>query len=294
MKFFPPLRVLWGILLLTAPRAQAIENGFFPSREKFPFVDRIVLIQKEGGICSGFLWDDRTVITAAHCVPPDKELRVRIDECVFIPVIDSRIRTSQFSARGKLIADTPNGLVRGDLAVLLLGASVGHPEWFKEPIGLGVEGHARRAFPFYVFGFGLTDGSNLASASESRVKAFKYRKIPHRKSRHEDTFTFDNEGGGICRGDSGGPAFYKSSSGWSFIGVATNMYFSRFRIWNRSNNCAAAGVLEETAITYHARWIEWAVADLSKSRFNETSAEIHCTKSGSHRWNPWRRSSGGN
>src|SRR5271165_1372546 len=85
-----PLRVLRLaplLLLATAPPAAALV-GARPDRR---FADRVAMVLMRGpgkaGFCSALVLDDRTLLTAAHCLRPVSDMAVHYRDASGAPVV---------------------------------------------------------------------------------------------------------------------------------------------------------------------------------------------------------------
>lgn len=163
----------------------------------------VMVLQRHGstaGFCTGIVVAPRSVLTAAHCVPPGAEIRVHFKDDAGAPVllpISGVIRHPGY--RADAIARRERSV---DLAVVTLPQPL--PERFRAATfgtGTGTTVGTR----FTVAGFGLAqEGEPRSSGRLREVELSARAPLSQVLLWAEDP---SRRGAGACTGDSGGPVF---------------------------------------------------------------------------------------
>lgn len=222
--------------------------------------------QEGQSICTGSLLSDDTVLTAAHCVPSEKEFK-----SVALYVIFNR---------------DLNAMQRTD--VRLVTSSVVHPEYEKSTgpsdthdvailrfAGTKASGYdiaqflddetvLKQGMSVTLAGYGLneTDGVNTKNDNTlRRVNVQIYDKFGNHEIILDQT-----QGKGACHGDSGGPAFIEINGVQHLWGIT-----SRGAGKNGVDDCSLASIY--TKVKSERAFIEGAVLQLSKKQSFGSSSE---------------------
>ncbi len=160
-----------------------------------------MVLQRHGpaaGFCTGIVVSPHAVLTAAHCVPPDAEVRIHFKDEAGAPVllpVSGVIRHPGY--RADAIARRERSI---DLAIVTLADPL--PERFR-PATLSTQGSAQVGDRFTVAGFGLGREGEPASSGRLREATLSVRApLSDVLLWAEDS---KHQGAGACTGDSGGP-----------------------------------------------------------------------------------------
>lgn len=158
----------------------------------------LYLIYPGGGVCTGTLIAPRAVLTARHCVEPDRPTAVGSG---------ASVSSGRQYARVRDVRTTTGALTDGnDIAVLLLDRA-----GTLTPYSWNASGAPSTGARVVGIGYGRTSSSASDAGSKRRGES----RIGPVQSDH-----FSTNGALACNGDSGGPAF--DSSG-KVIGVAVSV-----------------------------------------------------------------------
>ena len=180
----------------------AIVNGSLTS--DFPAVG--MMQTTTGGLCTGVLIHPRIVLLAAHCIEGESNFRFDFgdsDTTVTrsVPVVEA-VKHPRYSASG----------LDYDLGYLVLSEEVTD----VPPVQIDLNQQAVGT-PFTLVGYGQTDGSGAGSGTKRTATGT----ISHVTDSGIPTmWAFQYAPGGVCSGDSGGPALQLRGSQWFTIGVA--------------------------------------------------------------------------
>lgn len=186
--------VVVGLALLVQPASAIVGGG-----EGGPGEASAVMVLGEGGaICTGVVASPRTLITAAHCVPPGRGVRVHFRERGE-PVL---IQPAEIRRHPGFRADAVRQRQPSvDLALIRLDQPL--PARFQ-PATL-TTALPRQAAPITVAGFGLTREGEPMTAGQWRSVRLGVVE-PYGPSRLL-IWSEGRPGQGACQGDSGGPVF---------------------------------------------------------------------------------------
>lgn len=238
-----------GVLALTAGsgcvRRTYNSNPYIVSgelvEENDPIYRSTVSIDYNGGpVCTGFVFDKRTIVTAAHCLAGGP---VRLSYTVtfgsknrkLISSVDVPAKQVLAHAswdRGDLgrknIDPMPN-YQKGDIGIIVLSSDV--PEWVR-PLPVKEIGDVVVGNDLILAGFGETRDSpekGVAAEFKGFLRKTKVKLAGINDAGRELIWESpaDNSRASSCHGDSGGPMFYVEKDGsLTVIGVTSRSYSS--------------------------------------------------------------------
>ena len=173
-----------------------------PSRDGGELASHVLMVlQRRGasaGFCTGIVIGPKSVLTAAHCVPPGADLRIHFRDGKGVPVRLAVVAVARHPGyRADAIARREKSI---DLAVLTLAEPL--PASFHSA-EIGEPGPVASGTPFRVAGFGLTREGEAASSGHLRESALAARMPLSAVLLWADDP--QDHGAGACTGDSGGP-----------------------------------------------------------------------------------------
>lgn len=210
--------------------------------------------------CSGFIFDKRTIVTAAHCmatVPSDVVFAVgfgsknrNLKKEIKVEKYELHPGWDRSDLRSSTIDPLP-GKPKNDIGVIILADDA--PDWVK-PIPVKEIGSVNIGANAVLAGYGRTDGivrDPSTSMPEARGLLRKTNAVISVINEDglefiEDT-TADNPRGSSCHGDSGGPMFFVENDGsLTVIGVTSRAY-------SKELDCKGKGVY--TDVRKFTGWI---------------------------------------
>ena len=238
-----------------------IINGGQCSEADSP-VAQLTVLYSDGtsGVCSGALITANAVLTAGHClyVEPAKDSSKdkqddsednsdsgdtgdesasfrTIKDAITVKAVSVRVGGIDVSASSYQIhpdyAESKSG-VQNDAAVVFLSSSVG-----IKPLPIVTSQAVKPGDVISVYGYGLDDNENLGAlrSGQMEVAGITSQNVNAR---------FQDEGSGICFGDSGGPAVLRTSKGAvGIVGIASTIGAS-----SKKKACAEGGVANFTNV----------------------------------------------
>jgi secreted trypsin-like serine protease len=169
---------------------------------------------ENNSLCTGSLIADSYVLTAAHCVGHDpRNLRVffgkSLDTIVAINKVSAAVIPNIYGERFKEQNDW------GDIAVLKIEGNL--PTGYK-PIQMLPTDSLQEGQDTVIAGYGLSDGVKKEGSGFLRKTSVAIANPKHGIS---EASLDQRNGTGACHGDSGGPAYLLTESGYALWGVTS-------------------------------------------------------------------------
>lgn len=218
-----------------------------------------ILDRRRGTSCTGTMIDQNIILTAAHCaMSPAQDLKIFFEVLNGIPRTVRQVNAvivndkyNRAEANGKFQFSQE----RGDIALLHFE---GHAPAGYLPVSIPQRTDQwLTAQDFLALGFGLT-GIKKDVPGRLRNKNLKAKMILANQSE----FTVDQRAsGGVCPGDSGGPAMVTRLGKLMVIGVASAIAFPRSATEN-DELCQFDAVY--TNVAFYRDWIDQKIQLLNK------------------------------
>ena len=217
------------------------------------FADRVVMVLMRGGdeagFCSGLVIDSRTVLTAAHCLKPVRDMAVYYRNADGAPVI---VPVERAIAHPAYRPDAIRSRVRSIDVALVRTADPLDPRFV--PAALNATEAPAVGDRVILSGYGVTRGGDWKSGGELRSVMLTVRE----PTSSVLVWTASANGGtaGACSGDSGAP--FWSQDGTTAVAVAT---------WAQAPHGRGCGGLTQGPRLAPLRaWIDEAKARLGNAR----------------------------
>lgn len=225
-----------------------------------------------GALCTGTLIRSDIALTAAHCIPTDGVKPVLIfgrdlhsakaqHRAATAVAVDPKWRTHQGI-----------GMDQGDVALVKFGG--GMPAGYHQVPTVSSEAAIRTGGVVELAGYGVNNARTHAGAG--KLRKTQVRIVDSRPGKSEMIMD-QSKGHGACHGDSGGPAFVKSSSGIALAGLTNRGYPDR-----APDDCAHQVVY--TKVPAYKRWIQ-----ANEKKLEARHAPAALARSGRMRVRPRRR-----
>lgn len=210
-----------------------------------PFASTIVSLvdTSQGSICTASILSSSILLTAAHCVDGDPSNLV----VVFNRSIeDAKLTTRQvtdYKTSPVWGARQNEPLNNGDIAVVRFEG--GLPAGFKAAKLLSNSANLKDGQAVTLAGYGTSDGIAQTGAGKLRFVETTLKNATYTKS---EILMEQSKGKGACHGDSGGPAYVKSTNGeYVVIGVTSR------GVDDPKNTCGVSAAY--TSTSYYSAWI---------------------------------------
>jgi secreted trypsin-like serine protease len=206
----------------------------------------VLVIGLRGNLCSGALIAPDIVLTAAHCVHGNKEMRVAVGSGTGRRnLVPTRIALHPRYAP----QDMARHRATADVALLQLAKPLDLP-----PLAVGVPSSVATERPHRIVGSGVTRMDDGASIGMARSAALVTTGTPGPlQMRLFDPSTRNARPGlGACTGDSGGPVTEQQNGRATIVGVMS---------WSTAANNAGGcgGLTGATPLTLYRAWIETTI-----------------------------------
>jgi secreted trypsin-like serine protease len=206
-----------------------------------------LLVESDQGValCTGSIYDEQTILTAAHCVDDGPD-RVMI---FFGPAVKvtskSMVRWgNRYTQNPRWAKPGPEG--QGDLALVHFDG--GLPAGFQPVQLASPDLDLEAGTKVTMLGYGVADGVSKKGAGTLRSTTTTVEGF----ARKTEIVT-DGHSSSVCFGDSGGPAFVPTASGFVQWGVASS-------VLNKACNEASV----HTDIVSYEPWLRSAAAKLAQ------------------------------
>lgn len=203
-------------------------------------------------LCTGALLSSEYVITASHCLGSSLEsMRV-----YFLLNIEDRLKPNFMNYRS-IIDARKSDTFHGSLAILKLNSPAPNNSiYFTLPSSLQTNELMTGIYKIAGFGAESFDRETRQVTGSSTLKMAELNKIPDIKHDKRFIILSQNEGSGVCVGDSGGPLYLRVENKFILQGIA-------FKVQNPNGQDLCRGVSYFTSITNLEGWIAMALRDLS-------------------------------
>lgn len=180
-------------------------------------------------VCTGTLISNEFILTAAHCVPHDKD-NMSVSFRLKDYKKNQEVRDLEIVEAYRLDFSSLAQVKRNDVGLVRFkgglpeGATISRlpHKTLSAPV---------KSMSFTAIGYGLTSGILVDEMDSGGLGELRYKKLSSNQIiQNSDIFTVDQNKnkGGVCRGDSGGPALVKDKSqGYIVIGVASGIMNTR-------------------------------------------------------------------
>ncbi len=224
MKYYYQIILATVVSALISSTGYCIVNGDKVSAEHFLAKVTVPLMGPADSICTAIVIGKKYLLTAAHCIPQNenslmipftsdvtKALNEHIPTLVMKPVIADVLIHPDFKWL------EPEVTNEWDIAIIKLPQEI--PEGYLV-VDLSTKQNNLKISKnqaFLVAGFGVKnkDGIERGEPIDLNKKLLQVYEVK------SDTFALVQFGGGICKGDSGGPVFYTNKAGQNIlIGVS--------------------------------------------------------------------------
>ncbi len=248
-----PARVLSRLALIAAAALPLSPSGaLVGAAPDGRFADRVAMVLMrnagEAGFCSALVLDSRTLLTAAHCLRPVRDMAVHYRDASGAPVV---IPVVAAIAHPLYRPDAIRSRVESIDAALIRTASPLDPRFVGAAIASG-EG-PEVGEPVILSGYGVTRDGDWKSGGELRSVSLAVRE----PASSVLIWAADPGGGvaGACSGDSGAPIW--SADGSTAVAIAT---------WAQApHGRGCGGLTQGPRLAPLKGWIEETERRLSKS-----------------------------
>jgi secreted trypsin-like serine protease len=255
MKNSAQLVSIVGFILVTQSIVASASDyivGGAAVKKNDPIAATTVAVLNGDALCSGSIVSDDLVVTAAHCVGPDKS-QMKI---VFKKSLKGELPTAAvlgYVVPKEYAGDKASGKDQNDIALVRFEGSL--PEGYRAAQILPATEILRDGETVTLAGFGITRAKTHVGAGTLRKVEVTIENAEYGKS---EVLLDQTHQKGACHGDSGGPAFVMDDNGDPLLWGVT----SRAAPSTAPDDCAHQAIY--TSVRAFSHFLDEAAGELRK------------------------------